>query len=95
MCIEHMNDLSTQHSSARYRSTVQFNWDISGGDILLWTEAIASNVTIGRSLQTGNGGHLGCTQLRGRFNKRVEHRLQIERRATDNLEHVCGRCLLL
>ncbi|MGB7670831.1 MAG: hypothetical protein WBM31_07100, partial [Pseudolabrys sp.] len=34
-------------------------------------------------------------QANSRLDQRIEHRLQIERRATDDLEHVgCGRLLL-
>ena len=34
-------------------------------------------------------------QARGGFHERVEHRLELERRATDDLEHVGGCGLLL
>ena len=39
--------------------------------------------------------HVGLAQSGGRLNKRVEHRLQIEGRAADDLEHVSGGGLLL
>ena len=38
---------------------------------------------------------VGLAEPRRRFCQRVEHRLQIEGRAADDLEHVGGRCLLL
>ena len=34
-------------------------------------------------------------QPRGRFDQRVEHRLQIKRRAADDFQHIGGRGLLL
>src|SRR5215510_13565254 len=37
----------------------------------------------------------GATKSRGRFEQSLEHRLQVERRAADNLEHVGGSRLLL
>ncbi len=36
-----------------------------------------------------------CAELRRGIDQRVEHRLQIERRAADDLQHVGGRGLLL
>src|SRR5262249_21707848 len=39
-------------------------------------------------------GVVGATKAASRFNKRLENRLEIEGRATDNLEHI-GRCSLL
>ena len=42
-----------------------------------------------------NGGLVGIAKPGRRFNERLEHRLQIEGRAADDLEHVGGRGLLL
>jgi hypothetical protein len=42
-----------------------------------------------------NRRHIGVAQPHRGFNQRVEHRLQIEGRAADHLEHVGGRRLLL
>src|SRR6516225_2238775 len=42
-----------------------------------------------------DGGHIRLAQPRGRLDQRVEHRLQIEGRAADDLEHVGGGSLLL
>ena len=38
---------------------------------------------------------VGVAQATRRLGQRIEHRLQIERRAADNLQHVGGRGLLL
>ena len=40
-------------------------------------------------------GDVGFAQVHRRFGQRVEHRLQIERRAADDFEHVGGGGLLL
>ena len=42
-----------------------------------------------------NRRHVGLAQPGRRFDQRVEHRLQIEGRAADDLEHVGGGGLLL
>jgi hypothetical protein len=42
-----------------------------------------------------DGRLVGFAQPRRRFHQRIQHHLQIERRAADNLEHVGGRRLLL
>src|SRR5262249_28263309 len=38
---------------------------------------------------------VGVTQAAGRFNERLQHRLEIEGRAADDLEHIGRRGLLL
>src|SRR6516225_3170599 len=42
-----------------------------------------------------DGGTVGLTNTSSRLNKCLQYRLQIERRAADDLEHVGGRGLLL
>src|SRR5215472_5671087 len=42
-----------------------------------------------------DGGYIRLAQPRGRLDQRIEHRLQIERRAADDLEYVGGGGLLL
>ena len=44
---------------------------------------------------TGDRCPVGIAKLCSRFDERVEHRLQIEGRAADNLKHIGGRGLLL
>src|SRR5262249_40821192 len=44
---------------------------------------------------TGDCRLIGFAQARGRLDERLQHRLEIERRATDDLEHVGGGGLLL
>ena len=58
--------------------------------------AVLANVFDRRSpLGPQDRGHFGFAQLRRRFDQRVEHRLQVEGRAADDLEHVGGGGLLL
>ena len=47
------------------------------------------------ALTTHDESHLGVTQLRGGLHQCVEHRLQIEGRAADRLQHVADGGLLL
>ena len=53
------------------------------------------NVGIGVSFRTMDGGAIGLAKPRRRLDQRIEHRLQIESRAADDLEHVGGGGLLL
>ena len=46
-------------------------------------------------LLSGDGGLVGIAEPCGRFDERLQHRLQIEGRAADDLEHVGGGGLLL
>ncbi len=43
---------------------------------------------------TVHQGHLGLTQPRGGFDQRIEHRLQVEGRAADDLQHIADRGLV-
>jgi len=48
-----------------------------------------------RTVRANNAGHIGLTQPRRRFNHRIEHRLKIEARATDEPEYLgCGGLLV-
>ena len=58
-------------------------------------------VTIGRcakelrTLLPSNCGVVCIAKLGSRFDKRLQHRLEIERRAADDLKHIGGGSLLL
>src|SRR5580704_12273523 len=61
----------------------------------LWRQTIAGDTMIPSSFGKRNRRAFRTTQLRCRCNQRIEHLLQIECRAADNLENVgCGRLLL-
>ena len=42
----------------------------------------------------GRSCPIGIAKPRGGFDQRIEHRLQIEGRAADDLQHVAGRSLV-
>jgi hypothetical protein len=47
------------------------------------------------AFESPNEGGVRLAQPNSRFDQRVEHRLQVERRAADNLEHFAGGSLSL
>ena len=49
----------------------------------------------GRAFWTSNGCEIRFAKPRGGFDQRVEHRLEVESRAADDLEDISGRGLLL
>ncbi len=57
--------------------------------------AEARHLVITLALFAIDGGHVGLAQPSRRFHQRVEHGLQIEGRAADDLQHVGGGGLLL
>ena len=58
-------------------------------------KAVAGDKRVIFTDPTVDGCPIRLAQLCGRLNQRIEHRLQIEGRATDDLEHVGGGGLLL
>ena len=47
------------------------------------------------TLLSGDGGAVRLAKARGRLDQSLQHRLQVERRAADDLEHVGSGGLLL
>ena len=58
-------------------------------------EAVARNPAKDRAFGTSDTCHFGFAEPRNGFGQRIEHGLQIEGRAADDLEHVGGGGLLL
>src|SRR5262249_30810164 len=58
-------------------------------------EAVACNISVTVSLRTIYACAVGLAQSRCRLDQGIEYRLQIERRAADDLKHVSGGGLLL
>src|SRR6267154_744192 len=56
--------------------------------------AVNRGVIVGLALRLNDRRHVGIAQLCGRPHQRIEHRLQIEGRAADDLEHVGSGGLL-
>src|SRR5262249_40140229 len=57
--------------------------------------AVNRDQIVGISLLTRDGAHIRFAKVGRRFGERIEHGLQIEGRAADDLEHVGGGGLLL
>src|SRR5262245_55144262 len=57
--------------------------------------AAACNMTVGRSLQARDGRKLRLAKAGRRLHQRIQNRLQVESRATDDFKNVRGRRLLL
>src|SRR5262245_659251 len=62
---------------------------------VLGREAVAGDVMVGAVAGQPNGRTIGTAQPSGRFDQRGKHRLQIERRPANDLEHIGGRGLLV
>ena len=58
-------------------------------------EAVGLGTIEGPVFLAGNGSLVGIAEPGCRFNKCLQHGLQIERRPADHLEHVSGGGLLL
>jgi hypothetical protein len=58
-------------------------------------EAVTCLPLIGVADRSVNRRHIRLAQAGSRFDEGLQHRLKIESRATDDLKHVGGGCLLL
>src|SRR5262249_7748252 len=63
--------------------------------LLLRIKAVARDMMVGAVLGDPDGSPVRAAKACNRLGERVEHRLQIEGRAADDLEHVGGCSLLL
>ena len=93
--VSYMDDVAFKRSSPSDRAPTRFELDLchivtDGG-----REPMACGMFVDCAAQAMNRRHIGVAQPHCGFNQRVEHRLQIEGRAADHLEHVGGRRLLL
>ena len=93
--VGHMNGLCCRHRSSDDASSPAFVWD--GLDILndVRRVAVDRDQIVSIALLTRDGGHIRFAKVGRQFGQRIEHRLQIEGRAADDLEHVGGGGLLL
>ena len=90
-----MDDASLEQGTAGHRAAIPQDWPRpdevhEGGRKVEGGHPIVRAV-----LRAHDTRHLGLAQQRGRPGERVEHRVQVEGRATDHLEHIGGRGLLL
>src|SRR2546430_4539419 len=90
-----MNDLASGHRLTRYAAVSRPKSQILQEFLFGGCEPPACSKAVGIVPRLSDDPFVGLAQLRGRFRKRVQHGLQIECRAADDLENVCGGGLLL
>src|SRR5215472_16048463 len=94
-----MDNFTFKQDAAGYRSTVDPNWLLLL--LLLLPLGVVTRVPVGRFEEEGFApwspyrSKVRLTKARRRLDQRVEHRLQIERRAADDFEHLGSSGLLL
>ena len=62
---------------------------------LLWREAVGCGDRIGIADSPSDDRLIGLAELDRRSREGVENRLKVKSRAADDLQHVCGRGLLV
>src|SRR5262245_18570936 len=90
-----MNDFAFKQDAPGYRCSIDSSWVTGGVLSVLTREPIARFKVVSFALRSSYDDRVGLAKARRRFDECVEHRLQIERRAADHLEHVGGGGLLL
>src|SRR5262249_38218930 len=90
-----MHGPAFEHNAAGDRATARWNEILSPMLFQFRGIAVACNKPILIAALGSYRCQVGFTQPGRRFNKCIEHGLQIEGRAADNLEHIGGGCLLL
>src|SRR5262249_17673403 len=89
-----VNDFAFEQDAPGYRCSVDSRW-VTGRVLSgLSREPIARFKVVSFALRSTYDDRVGLAKARRRFDECVEHRLQIEGRAADHLEHIC-RCGLL
>src|SRR5262249_14425094 len=90
-----MNGFAFKQEGSGYRCSVDPSW-VTGGELgVLTREPIGRFKVVSFAFRSTYGYHVGLAKARRRFDECVEHRLQIEGRAADDLENVGGGGLLL
>ena len=93
--VEDMNDFAFKQDAPGYRSTVDSSW-VTCEELGVFTgEPVGRFDVESFALRSTYGNRVRLAKARRRLDQCVEHRLQIERRAADDLEHVGGGGLLL
>src|SRR5262245_20095282 len=90
-----MNDLALKQDASGYRSSVDSRWVICDELGVFTREPVVRFEVVIFALRSTYVHRVRLTQAGRRLDERIEHRLQIERRAADDLEHVGGGGLLL
>src|SRR5262245_8847028 len=90
-----MNDLALKQDASGYRSSVDSRWVICDELGVFTREPVVRFEVVIFALRSTYVHRVRLTQAGRRLDERIEHRLQIERRAADDLEHVGSGGLLL
>src|SRR5262245_1192063 len=90
-----MNDLAVKHDAPRYSPAIESSRVMGHKIGVLTRDSVAGFKVISFALRSAYDRRVRLAQLGGRLDQRVEHRLQIKRRAADHLENVGGGGLLL
>src|SRR5262245_38908540 len=93
--IRDVDPLAFEQGASGDRATSRFDRYIPDELSKLRSVTIAYESEEGCPLFASNGALVGAGKAGGRFQQCFQHRLQIEGRAADGLEHVGGRSLLL
>src|SRR5262249_24247005 len=90
-----VNDLAFKQDAPGYRSSVDSMW-VSCDELDVFTrEPVVRFEVVNFALRSTYGYIVRLAKARRRFDKGIEHGLEIEGRATDDLEYVGGGGLLL
>src|SRR5262245_23306730 len=90
-----MNDLALKQDASGYRSSVDSRWVICDELGVFTREPVVRFEVVIFALRSTYVHRVRLTQAGRRLDERIEHRLQIERRPADDLEHVGSGSLLL
>src|SRR5215471_6768503 len=90
-----MNDLALKQDASGYRSSGDSRWVICDELGVFTREPVVRFEVVIFALRSTYVHRVRLTQAGGRLDKCIEHGLQIESRAADDLEHVSGSGLLL
>src|SRR5215471_16685932 len=90
-----MNDLALKQDASGYRSSVDSRWVICDELGVFTREPVVRFEVVIFGLRSTYVHCVRLTQAGRRLDERIEHGLQIERRAADDFEHIGGGGLLL
>src|SRR5262249_29423394 len=93
--VHDMNGLALEYDPAGDRPAIRPERMLFHVLLLLRGKAVARDMMVGAALGEPDGSPIRAAKACSRLGERVEHRLQIEGRAADDLEHVGGGSLLL
>ena len=90
-----LDDFARKRRSSGHRASARFEPDRFHKFMVIGRHAVAGGMLIRGTFQPMDRGYVGFAQPRRRLDQCIEHRLEVEGRAADGLEHVGGGGLLL